>query len=361
MPLFERLGELWDLELWFCSGGDLGRKWLTSPPHIPGARHRVLPGFLLGQSIINYTVGFEALRNRFDVVVISEDVANLFASLCVASASRFRGVPVVLWTEHVLGSTAFPHTVTPLVRFRHPAYRAARKLLATRAAAIVCMSGEASVDEIKHLTSRLPPLFKGTQVMPAELLPPREFTAKPPGTHLLFLGYFRPEKNIPNLIRAFHDVANPDDQLTIAGDGPLREELQRLARGTRNVTVHDYVSGEDKARLVRSATATVLPSTFEPWGLVVNESLYFGTPVIACEGIGASELLVEDVNGLLFPWDADGAALRATLQRFLNDLPLRDRLVSGARETPTELLCSLSLGTRAIEQAIVSLSTHPWP
>ena len=151
-------------------------------------------------------------------------------------------------------------------------------------------------------------------------------------------------------------MAAADDSLTIAGDGPLRPQLEQLVRDVPNVALHDYVTGEEKVRLVQQATAVVVPSTFEPWGLVVNESLYFGTPVIACDAIGVSELLVPGVNALLFPWDPHGHGLRQVLQRFLNDEDLRARLLSGAIETPTELLCSVSIGTQAIEKAILSLS-----
>ena len=357
MPLFERLGTLWRLEVWFCSPRDQARNWSPGATDILGATTRVLPRFMLRSMIINYTIPFDAARSRADVVILSEDPATIFTTLGVATICRLRKIPFLLWTEHVLASRALPGQLGPLAFLRHLIYTAIRRLLVTHSAAVLCMSGMASVRELSSLTSRLPPTFTGTQVMPSALLPSRLQRTVRARTGLLFLGYFRPEKDITTLVEAFTDVASSTDVLTIAGDGPLRNDLANLVRGTPNLHLLDYVTGEDKASLIEGATALVLPSVYEPWGLVVNESLYFGTPVIACEGVGASELVEHEVNGLLFQWDTDGAGLRAVLRRFLRDANLRERLAAGARATPTDLLSAVSRGTQHIENAVRSLDT----
>lgn len=350
MPLFERLGNIWDLTVWFCSPGEIGRKWSNSSTHIDGVNTRVLPSVRLGPLIVNYTVAFEAARAQVDLVVISDDLANVFASLCMTIVFKLRSIPVVLWTERVLGSVTFPGQSS----IRHLAYKWARKFLVCSADAIVCMSGEASVNEIKALTPRFPRIFKGTQVMPINLLPPRQPRPDGAAGYLLFLGYFRPEKDIPALVSAFRSVATPDSVLVIAGDGPLRGELERLVKDIPNIVIRGYVTGDEKARLIMSAGALILPSMWESWGLVVNEGLHFGTPIIACEGIGAAELVKDGVNGLIFQWDAEGMGLRAVLRRFLSDASLRGRLVAGARETSSEVISDVQYGTRHIEEAIRS-------
>ena len=312
---------------------------------------------------MNYTAIWRSAISRTDAVVICESPDNVLTSIITVLACRLRRVPVALWTEHVLGSTEFQRKKgvwgTILRTILRTAYRSARKLILANADVVVCMSGDASVREISRLSSRLPPIIKGTQVMPQKLLPGRRgrSPANTTRSHLLFLGYFRPEKDIRALIEAFKDACTSDDLLTIAGDGPLRSELEDSVAGCPNITLHDYVTGEQKGSLLESVDALVLPSTYEPWGLVVNESLFFGTPVIACEDIGAAELIEDGANGLLFKWDSDGAGLRVILKRFCEDPELRRHLLEGAASMSSEMLCDVGLGTVALEQAIASLES----
>jgi glycosyltransferase involved in cell wall biosynthesis len=75
-------------------------------------------------------------------------------------------------------------------------------------------------------------------------------------------------------------------------------------------------------------------STFrEPWGLVVNESMHAGTPVIATDQVGAAAggLIRNGRNGLVVPSE-DPAALAAALRLLRDDPELRERLGAAARE-----------------------------
>ena len=87
-----------------------------------------------------------------------------------------------------------------------------------------------------------------------------------------------------------------------------------------------------------TADVVVVPSrrtsTFrEPWGLVVNEAMHAGTPVIATDQVGAAAggLLRNGRNGLVVPAD-DPAALAAALRLLRDDEGLRERLAGAARE-----------------------------
>ncbi len=357
LPLFARLGTLWEVEVWFCSPGSRARKWATESGDVDGAKVVVLPHFNIGQLLVNYTAIWRSALSRADAVVICESPDNVLTSIVTALACHFRRVPVVLWTEHVLGSTEFQRKRVVSGAILRRAYRSARKLILANADVVVCMSGNASVREIARLSSSLPPVIMGTQVMPQKLLPSRRGRGRASAinSHFLFLGYFRPEKDIRVLIEAFKDACTSDDVLTIAGDGPLRSQLEDAVAGCPNITLLNYVIGEQKGSLLESVDALVLPSTYEPWGLVVNESLYFGTPVIACEDIGAAELIEDGKNGLLFKWDPDGAGLRMTLKRFCDDSDLRKHLSEGAGSMSSEVLCDVAVGTAALEQAIASL------
>lgn len=123
--------------------------------------------------------------------------------------------------------------------------------------------------------------------------------------------------------------------LHLLGDGPLRPELEAevAGRGLEGVRFHGFVMPETVARAMAGARALVLPSVEEQWGLVVNEALALGLPVLASTRIGAVDgLLRPGINGLLAdPHDAEGFA--ASMSWLDADEEFWRRLSDGARDT----------------------------
>lgn len=136
--------------------------------------------------------------------------------------------------------------------------------------------------------------------------PPFEPRAKV--SKFLYVGRLVDEKNLPMLIGAFGK--RPELTLDIAGFGELEDELKKGA--PENVVFHGAVPNEDLRGFYRDSDVFVLPSKKEPWGLVVEEALNNGTPVILSDKIGcAPDVLAEDVNGLSFRHDDEGSLLAA--------------------------------------------------
>ena len=98
----------------------------------------------------------------------------------------------------------------------------------------------------------------------------------------LFVGRCAPEKNVGILLSAF--AACPDFTLTIVGDGPLKETWMKQAPA--NVHFRGHVSNETLPSVYQSHDVFVLPSLKEPWGLVVEEALHYGLPVLASNKVG---------------------------------------------------------------------------
>lgn len=115
----------------------------------------------------------------------------------------------------------------------------------------------------------------------------------------LFVGRLAPEKNIDLLIdgfcRAFNQNVN-DVSLHIIGDGPLRLNLETKLHqlNDRRIRLLGSYSGELLCKHYLAANCLVLPSTYEPWGLVANESLCLGTPVIVSDRCGCKDDLVPE-------------------------------------------------------------------
>ncbi|MGE3318993.1 MAG: glycosyltransferase [Candidatus Berkiella sp.] len=113
----------------------------------------------------------------------------------------------------------------------------------------------------------------------------------------LYVGRLAPEKNLESLVRLF--AKYPQYQLTLIGQGPLAEKLQ--AMDLKNVNLVGHVSNEALSSWYQSHDVFVLPSTKEPWGLVVEEALYHGLPVIASAQVGsAQDFIIQYQVGKLF-------------------------------------------------------------
>jgi glycosyltransferase involved in cell wall biosynthesis len=116
----------------------------------------------------------------------------------------------------------------------------------------------------------------------------------------LFVGRFIERKGIDVLLAAFRRVDR--GELWLAGDGPLRPYVEDEAKGDSRIRILGYADDESLPELYRQADVLVVPSLFEPWGLVVHEGLAHGLPVIATDQVAAADDLVDSgVNGYVVP------------------------------------------------------------
>ncbi len=113
--------------------------------------------------------------------------------------------------------------------------------------------------------------------------------------NFLFLGRLSPEKNLKTLVKVFN--ALPSHNLLIVGNGELKDELGSIANS--NISFFQHVDNAELKKIFLSNDILILPSLSEPWGLVVEEALYFGMPVVVSRNCGASELITSDVNGYI--------------------------------------------------------------
>lgn len=108
--------------------------------------------------------------------------------------------------------------------------------------------------------------------------------------YFLFIGRLIKEKNIGLLVDYFS--AHTDHKLKIIGEGPLNDKLKRAA--TANIEFLGSVSNESISIYLDNAIALVLPSTSEPWGLVVEEALFNACHVLISRNCGVVELLKDN-------------------------------------------------------------------
>ncbi len=182
-------------------------------------------------------------------------------------------------------------------------------------------------------------------VAPERIVHIPNFVYAPPGPpprpgatrrDVLFVGRLSPEKGVDCLLRAFPAVRSrfPEVRLTIAGDGPARGSLERLALrlGLVDATVFTGMLSHELLH-DRHATArcTVFPSLWlENCPMGVLEAMAAGAAIVASRVGGIPEIIRDGETGLLFERGESGQ-LAAQVTRILGDSALEARLGSAAR------------------------------
>lgn len=145
---------------------------------------------------------------------------------------------------------------------------------------------------------------------------------------ILFCAKFIDKKQPLLLLQAFERLSREAGcWLLMVGDGELRQEAEQFVR-SRNIPRVLFAGFMNQTELPRAYTAAdifVLPSAYqETWGLVVNEAMNYGLPVVVSDKVGCGRDLVEvGRNGFIFPHD-DPAALAEALKPLVASREMRE-------------------------------------
>jgi glycosyltransferase involved in cell wall biosynthesis len=136
----------------------------------------------------------------------------------------------------------------------------------------------------------------------------------------LFVGRLSKEKGLEDLLAAFRRIHEqlPKAKLLLAGPGSERDSLQSQVTAWGLETSIAFLGNQTPdqiGELLEISTAMVLPSHREPWGLVVNEALSYGCPVVVSDMCGCTpELVLNGVTGYTFPARDVGALCESMLK-----------------------------------------------
>jgi len=123
------------------------------------------------------------------------------------------------------------------------------------------------------------------------------------------------------LIQAFESLGLAGVSLVLVGTGETFEACRRYVSNRHLTGVHllGFRNQAELPRLYAMGDVFVLPSEDEPWGLVINEAMCSGLPIVASERVGAAADLVQPgYNGFRFP-PGDRPALAQALRLALKD------------------------------------------
>lgn len=132
-------------------------------------------------------------------------------------------------------------------------------------------------------------LFEQVNLEKKKLKYPRNF---------LYVGRYNKVKGLDMLLRIWDKIEDKKGwKLTLIGNGPLRNDFIR----NKSVKVLDFMDQQNLVNQAQNAGCFILPSTYEPWALVLHEFAAAGLPIICSDACGASTFFVEHgYNGYIF-------------------------------------------------------------
>jgi len=182
--------------------------------------------------------------------------------------------------------------------------------LLRRARLVLCPSS-ALAEAARELGAR------DVRIVPSGVHLPEKVTAPEEPPHVLYVGRLSEEKGIIDLLEATEGLPR-----VIVGDGPLRSLVPDAV---------GFVAPSMLDLYYERAAVVVCPSRREGYGVVAREAMAYGRPVVAAAVGGLTDAVEDGVTGLLVP-PRDPVALRAALERLLEDPELRRRLGEAGRE-----------------------------
>ena len=290
---------------------------------------------------INWGIFKRLRRGRFDAAwVFGYDRLLCFQ---VFFAAKALGIPVILQGESNLGSRKRPLLV-----------RAAKRAMTPVMKSLVdCVVPIGKLNEAywRFYLGNSFPMFRMPYSIDNEFFRQRALAAAPhreqlrrelglePGRPIvLYASKLQTRKRCIDLVEAFLRLSpapgvDPNAHLLIVGDGEERANLEARVRdsGTTSIRFLGFRNQTELPAIYDLCDLFVLPSIHETWGLIVNELMSVGKPVIVTNRVGCQPDLVQDgLNGFVFAV-GDIEKLSACLRRLIEDKALRESMGENGR------------------------------
>lgn len=340
---FETLAKYHQMKYFFFSEGEEWYWQRERGTYKGGFDHEYLAGFQLGNTRITPDLPVKLWKQNYDIYIKCID--GPFALLASYLIARLKRKPFILWTgiwmrlQSPVHKLAFPLTC---YIYRHAdavvAYglHIKRYLISEGVSAERVFVAPHAVDNSAYnrFVSK-----EETDALRLSLGIPENSKV------ILYVGRLEKEKGLEYLIDAFSSLKTKDAVLVLAGNGSLQPHLEEIVRRrglSRLVRFVGHLSPQETVAYYAMAWASLLPSITtnvfkEPWGLVVNEAMNQGTPVIVTDSVGAAAggLVEHNVNGLVVS-QRNTQELAAALVLILNSPELRQKLSQQARKIIAE-------------------------
>ena len=151
------------------------------------------------------------------------------------------------------------------------------------------------------------------------------------GSLLIYVGRLSAEKQIERIKPVLENI--PDASLALVGDGPYRNQLEKIFENTKTNFV-GYLAGEELASAYASGDIFLFPSSTETLGLVLLEAMAAGCPVIGANKGGIPDIINDGINGCLYDPDQEDngeESLIAATKKILQDNSKKEKMRIAAR------------------------------
>jgi len=367
LPIFEELSKKYDLDVYFCKSKAEDRMWNTSLTNYT-FKYKILASLNVGPLVLNFCLLKELFKNKSDCFIVAENFENAVSILTMFAIAKKNKKKIILWNERiddevyklVFLKTSSNFFKNKLYNFIKAGLKTYRKYLFFKSDLLLPLSSAAE-SYLKKEGVLKEKIIKSFQIMPESILAkpitiskPLEFKNK---KIILSLGYLIKGKGIDNLIKAFNQLNSSNAVLLIAGAGDQEENLKNLAKKNIDIKFIGYIEDKEKEKYFSIADFFVFPTHNDAWGLVVNEALYYGLPVISTDKAGAIELIEEGKNGFIIQ-DNDIDALVKSMKKLLDVPKLLTKMKENARRTPKSRIVDVNTAVRTFNKAINMMLNH---
>jgi len=151
------------------------------------------------------------------------------------------------------------------------------------------------------------------------------------GSLLIYVGRLSAEKQIERIKPVLEKI--PETSLALVGDGPYRNQLEKIFENTKTNFV-GYLAGEELASAYASGDIFLFPSSTETLGLVLLEAMAAGCPVIGANKGGIPDIINDGINGCLYDPDQEDngeKSLIAATKKILQNSAKKEKMRIAAR------------------------------
>jgi glycosyltransferase involved in cell wall biosynthesis len=314
--VYSELSKLYQVELFviFCTHTEPNRHWEAQ---LLDFKHKFLSRKTEKFIHLNWNVLSELNRFNPDVVITAGFNPTMLFAWIWALTNKKKHIPI---------SDANIHSESKLSIL----HRLIRKMVFKSSAAFIGAS-EKTLELYKSYGIEETLLFKSCLAVENEKFSPVKVVDKP--YDLLFCGQFNERKNPLFFAKMAGNVneINPGIKVLLVGEGPLKEKTKKELK-KYNVMYFDagFVQSGQIIGYYHSSKIFIFPTLKDPWGLVANEALASGMPVLVSSVAGvANELVIDEYNGFVFD-DFDLNKWVEKTQRLLVDQTLYKKFSENA-------------------------------
>lgn len=340
IPCFELLSkeESLDVKVFFCSESEGNRIWKTEIGN--KFSYAILPNRKIefkGKDLFTYFINLSVISElkKFNPDIIISAGWDLFSYQTAFFYSKFAGKKYILWSGSTQYEPSWRRTLAfPLVKLMvkgSDAYLA----YGTRAKEyLISLGAKPKKIFVAHNTTNVKFFSKEVNLWRKKKARVKKELGIKTSRVILYVGQLIERKGVNYLIEAFREIKREDNDtsLLIVGYGKLETKLRLYVKKERinDIIFAGGVEWEKTPKYYAVSDVLVTPSLEEVWGLVLNEAMSAGLPIVATDVAGSAPDLIKDgVNGFIVKPGSSEEISKALL-KILTDKNLRKQM---SRET----------------------------